>query len=108
MQTARPREERVHLIDYDEGGIAQHASRIGGAPHKHRLDRFRRDERDAFGALRGRDSCRTGRVAVPFDDTDIHPLAKLFEPLELVVDQRLKRADVENREAASRVGLPQR
>ena len=36
---------------------------------------------------------------MPFDDGYFHPLAKFVEPAKLVVDERLQRADVENRES---------
>ena len=99
MEPPRPLKKRMHLVDYDEVRRTQQALRVRRPTSEHRLDRFRRDQCNAIRPCQRLLLFRLGRVAMPFNDRDLHALAQLFQTAKLVVDECLERADVESREA---------
>src|SRR5258705_8108212 len=99
MQSPRPLKKRMHLVDYDEVRRTQQTPRVRRPASEHRLDRFWRDQCNAVRLRQRLLLIGLGRVAMPFDDRDLHALAQLFQTAKLVVDECLEWADVESREA---------
>src|SRR5208282_1788478 len=98
MQSARTKHERVQLVNDNEIKLREKPLCVGGSPHKHRLDRLRRDEGDTAGVAHHFGFRRLGGVPVPTNNRNFKPLAQKVEPTKLVIDQRLERTDIEDRE----------
>ena len=71
--------------------------------HQQRLQRFRRDLQNAGGVLEQLVLMGLGHVAVPVPHGDLRLRAQVVEAAELVVDERLQRADIDRAHGGGRV-----
>ena len=102
VRTALGADERMQLVDDDERERRKDFGKTMRVIHEERLDRLGCDQEHARGVLEQAALGRCGDVAVPFVDGDLRLAAELFQTRELVVDQRLERADVDGADAAVR------
>nr|WP_246337551.1 hypothetical protein [Azospirillum oleiclasticum] len=96
-------DEGVQLVDHHRVERAEQAGDLQPAADEGGLQRFRRHQQDAGRPLARLPLVRRRHVAVPAEHRHLQRLARRVEAAELVVDQRLQRADVEQAEAARRL-----
>jgi hypothetical protein len=89
----------VQLVDHDIAQCAEQGRNLRAPQDEQRLERLRRDEQDArrFAQYLGLLVAR--HVAVPAVDGDIDRTGQRGQPIELIVDQRLEWAQVEDLDA---------
>ena len=103
LAAARIADEGVQLVDHHGIESAEQPRRLGPAPDQGRLQGFRGDQQDAGRGLARLALVGLGDIAVPAENRNVQRLAQPVEPAELIVDQGLERADIEQPEAAARL-----
>ena len=97
-------EHGMQFVDDHAVGRREETRRLEAAPREDRFQGFRRDEQDA-PRIAGRPRLQAARhVPVPAMHGNLERLAQALEPPELIVDESLQRADVEQLEAAPAAG----
>jgi hypothetical protein len=84
----------VQFIDNDRLDPGEKTRCVRRLPKQQRLNRFRSDEGDTGGSAQQPRLRTLGGIAVPFREWERQALAEQLQSAELVVDQRLERADV--------------
>ena len=98
MHAALRVEHGVQFVDHHASDAGEETRDLAPASHEHRFERLRRDQEHAPGIADRTGLGGSGHVTVPLVNWDLECLAKLVQPPELVVDQRLERTDVDELE----------
>ena len=95
MHAALAVQQGVQFVDHHGTGGREQGGDFQPAQHEQCLKRFRRDQQDAArGAARPRLD-PGGNVAVPGMHRNSGSGTEVFQPFELIVDQRLERPDID-------------
>ena len=97
-------EQSMKLVDHDGLGVREESGYIRAAQDEHRFQRFRGDQQDAARVFPGAGLHGLRDVAVPGVDRHLQRLAQLFQPPELIVDERSKGPDIDQVEAVATAG----
>ena len=84
----------MNFVDNNVAQVAKQTPARCVAVEQQRLERFRSDLQDAARIFEKLRLVGRGDVSVPSPDRDVRFLAKGVEPLELIVDEGLERADI--------------
>ena len=103
LSAAVATQERVDFVDNHKTQIAKEPRHRSVFVHEQCLERFGRDLENAARFFKELALVRGGNVAMPVPDGDVRLLAQVVKAQELVVDERLERADVERAHAGRRV-----
>ena len=91
--------EGVHLVDDDRPQVGEQAAVLDLEADQHRFQRLRRGQQHVRRFPQDPLPRRRGDVAVPDRDPASQPPRVGFQPGQQVVQQRLERADVDDRDA---------
>ncbi len=84
----------MNFVDNNVAQVAKQTPDRRVAVEQQRLERFRSDLQDAARLFEKLRLVGRGDIPVPSPDRDVRFLAKGVEPLELIVDEGLERADI--------------
>ena len=93
LSSARCADEGVQLVDDDVAQVTEHPPDPVAVPDEHRLDRLRGDQQHPRRGPQHQRLAAPRHVAVPAVHRKVEPLAEHGQPVVLVVDERLQRAD---------------
>jgi hypothetical protein len=96
-------QERVQLVDHDEGELAEQRLDPRAVDDEEGFERLGGDDEDPARLLQHPALAGCRHVAVPAVDRNLQFGAEQLQALELIVDQGLERADVERLHTAARM-----
>ena len=89
----------MHLVDDDEAQVGEQPVCVGGIAHQHTFEGLGRSLNHALRTLHNALLRGLRRIAVPFGDGYLSLLEKSLQSLELVVDKRLQRTQIQHAHA---------